>query len=145
MTNTKQKELLIKAISIAEEAHKGQVDKAGMDYILHPCRVMECCKTIDEKIVAILHDTIEDTYITPAILINTGFPIYIVDAVLSVTKKQGEEYLDFILRSKADKIGRMVKIQDLLDNMNLNRLSGIVGKDIERLNKYIEALRLLID
>lgn len=55
------KELLLhKAIKIAEKAHRKQVDKYGAPYIMHVMRVMNFGKTLDEKIVGILHDVIED-------------------------------------------------------------------------------------
>lgn len=52
------------AISIALEAHKGQTDKGGQAYILHPLAVMNRVKSIEEKIVAVLHDVVEDSNIT---------------------------------------------------------------------------------
>ncbi len=42
---------LERAIEIATEAHRGQRDKAGNDYIGHPLRVMAAGKTPEEKIV----------------------------------------------------------------------------------------------
>ena len=52
---------LQKGIEIATQAHKGQVDKSGKDYIGHPLRVMEMGRTEEEKIVGVLHDVVEDT------------------------------------------------------------------------------------
>ena len=54
-------QLLSKAISIALKAHEGQTDKAGMPYIGHVMRVMNAGRTMDEKIVGVLHDVVEDT------------------------------------------------------------------------------------
>ena len=59
MTCTKNS-LLEKALQIAVKAHSGQTDKAGAAYIFHPIRVANRCKTDEERIVALLHDTIED-------------------------------------------------------------------------------------
>ncbi len=53
-----------KAIEIAALAHAGAIDKAGNPYILHPLRVMMTVAEPKEMIAAVLHDTIEDTYIT---------------------------------------------------------------------------------
>lgn len=50
--------ILEEAISIAVLTHKGQTDKAGQPYILHPLRVMMRLHTTEERIVAILHDVI---------------------------------------------------------------------------------------
>lgn len=76
--------LLQKAIEIALQAHKGQTDKGGHDYILHPFRVACNCDTNDERIVAVLHDTIEDTDITYDYLSKLDFPEYIIAAINSV-------------------------------------------------------------
>ena len=57
MTNTST--LLEKALQIATDAHLYQVDKAGVPYIFHPIRVSNRCSTDDERIVALLHDTID--------------------------------------------------------------------------------------
>jgi len=69
--------LLDKAIMISTNAHYKQTDKAGIPYILHPIRVMMNVKTIPEKIVAILHDTLEDTELTIGDLICFDYPQYI--------------------------------------------------------------------
>lgn len=137
--------LLKMAIKIATSAHSGQKDKGGNDYIEHPKRVANNCKSIDEKIVAILHDTIEDTNITAGYLLSEGFPQNIVDAILSVTKREEESYDDFVIRAGQNQIGKIVKLNDLLDNMDLSRIISVTEEDTLRLKKYINAIRLLID
>lgn len=135
--------LLEKALRIATAAHRGQVDKAGQPYILHPMRVAQKCATPDEKIVALLHDTIEDSDVTPERLQSEGFPQHIVDAVLSVTRRDDETYEDFIRRSSHNPLARTVKMHDLEDNMDITRLNEITEKDRQRLNKYLKAYRYL--
>ena len=130
-----------KAMQIAIKVHNGQVDKGGNDYINHPIRVSENCSLDEEKIVALLHDTIEDGDITADYLIMQGFPHDIVDAVLSVSRNKDEGYFDFILRCKANPIGRRVKISDLKDNMDITRLNELTEKDINRLKKYPRLIR----
>lgn len=132
-----------KAMQIAIKVHNGQVDKGGNDYINHPIRVSENCSLDEEKIVALLHDTIEDGDITADYLIMQGFPHDIVDAVLSVSRNKDEGYFDFILRCKANPIGRRVKISDLKDNMDITRLNELTEKDINRLKKYHKAYKIL--
>ena len=132
------KDLLKCALDIATKAHKGQKDKAGKDYIDHPKRVSARCTTDDARIVALLHDTIEDTFVTSDYLLEQGFPQYIVDAVLSVTRKSDESYSSFIDRAAENRIGKEVKIADLLDNMDITRLEyPLDGNDFKRLNKYL--------
>ena len=136
-------ELREKAMQIAIKVHRGQLDKGGNDYINHPIRVSENCSLDEEKIVALLHDTIEDGDITADYLLMQGFPNYIVDSVMSVTRSKDEDYFDFIQRCKANPIGRRVKICDLEDNMDITRLNELTEKDIERLKKYHKAYKML--
>ena len=70
--------MLEKALILAAKAHTGQVDKGGAPYILHPIRVMLACEGEKEKIVALLHDTLEDTALTAADLRRAGFSEEIV-------------------------------------------------------------------
>lgn len=138
-------ELREKAIQIVTKLHGGQKDKGGNDYTLHPMRVSDSCNSDEEKIVALLHDTIEDGDITPDYLLMQGFSHDIVDAVISVTRNKGEDYFDFIQRCKINPIGRRVKIADLKDNMDITRLKELTRKDIERLKKYHKAYKILTE
>lgn len=131
------------ALEIAERAHRGQKDKAGKEYIEHPKRVADKCDAAEERIVALLHDTIEDTDVTPEFLTENGFPEDIIDAVLSVTRREGESYEDFVRRAGQNPVGRQVKLHDLEDNMDIMRLDSLSDKDIERLNRYMRAYRYL--
>lgn len=132
-----------KALHIAQKAHNGQTDKAGKPYILHPIRVAQRCNTDTERIVALLHDVIEDTEITPNNLYSAGFSKTIVDAVLSVTRREYESYFKFIERCCLNPIGRIVKIHDLEDNMDITRLDSLTERDVKRLNKYLKAYKYL--
>lgn len=136
-------ELLEKALRIAVEAHAGQVDKSGKPYIFHPLRVCCRCFTDEEKMVALLHDTIEDTEITAEDLQSEGFPPYIVEAILSISRNEDETYEEFVKRTSLNPLGRAVKLHDLEDNMDISRLEQVTEKDIDRLNKYIKAYRYL--
>ena len=138
-------ELREMATQIAIKAHKGQVDKGGHDYIYHPLRVEAKCNSLEGKIVALLHDTVEDGGIAAEYLLMRGFPQNIVDAVLSVSRKEREDYFDFIQRCKENPIGRVVKIHDLEDNMDITRLNELTDKDIERLKKYHKAYKILTE
>jgi (p)ppGpp synthase/HD superfamily hydrolase len=136
-------ELLEKAVSIAVEAHRGQRDRTGAPYILHPMRVMAGVDTDVEKMVAILHDVVEDTDWTFEKLAQEGFPTEVIEALNCVTKREGEEYDDFVKRSASNKIARKVKVADLEHNMDVRRLSNVTEKDVERLKKYVRAWRFL--
>lgn len=135
---------LERAIQIATEAHKGQLDKAGRDYIGHPLRVMEMGKTEDEKIVGVLHDVIEDTDWTFEKLEAEGFSSEVIEALKCVTKlSENESYDDFIERVKKTPLAVAVKINDLTDNMDIRRLPYLSDKDIKRLKKYLKAYKKL--
>ena len=117
-----------------------------MPYIGHIMRVMNAGKTIDEKIVGVLHDIVEDTEWSFDALLKEGFPIYIVDAVKCVTRLTNDEpYEDFIRRIKENSLATAVKINDLTDNMDIRRLKEISDKDVKRLKKYHRAYKFLIE
>jgi (p)ppGpp synthase/HD superfamily hydrolase len=131
------------AIELAAKAHAGQKDKSGKTYILHPLRVMMAMETEEEQIVAVLHDIIEDTDITVSDLLRRGFGDVVVEAIKSVTRKEDETYFEFIKRANQNEIGRKVKIADLKDNMNWDRIQQPTKKDVQRMQKYQEAYQLL--
>ena len=135
--------LLQKARAIAEEAHRGQVDKGGNPYVQHPVRVAEACCTPEAKIAALLHDTIEDGGVTAGYLCEQGFPDCIVEAVVALTRQEGEDYEDYVRRVAANPIGREVKLADLSDNMDISRIPHPTNRDWSRLEKYRRAWRLL--
>ena len=108
------------ALKIATEAHKGQVDKAGVPYINHPLTVASLVDTEEEKIVALLHDTIEDTNITEQDLIDYGFPNEIVEAVKLLTHNKNVPYMDYVAKIKDNELARKVKIADLTHNSDLS-------------------------
>ena len=131
------------AIKLAVDAHQGQTDKAGKPYILHPLRLMMQCETEALQIVAVLHDVIEDSDITPANLRNLGFSDEVVGALSCLTKQKGEDYFAFISRAMSNPLARRVKELDLIDNMNSSRLTELSDTDVARLRKYIAALAQL--
>ena len=136
---------LQRAIEIATEAHKGQFDKSGKDYIGHPLRVMDMGKTEEEKIVGALHDVVEDTQWTFEMLEAEGFSPTIIAALKCVTKvSENENYDDFIERVKKNPLAVAVKINDLSDNMDIRRLPYLSDKDVKRLKKYLKAYKKLI-
>jgi (p)ppGpp synthase/HD superfamily hydrolase len=135
--------LLERAIAIAERQHACQVDKAGRPYIEHPKRVMHAMTTDAERIVAILHDVVEDTDLTLDQLAAEGFPDYILDALDSVTRRPGETYEVFVARAAKNSIGRRVKYADLQDNANLSRIPAPTEADKARAAKYHRAMAQL--
>lgn len=133
-----------RAIEIATEAHRGQLDKAGCDYIEHPLRVMAAGKSLDEKIVGVLHDVVEDTNWTFEGLAAEGFSAEVIEALRCVTKlSESEPYDKFIARVKRNPLAVAVKLNDLSDNMDIRRLPYLSDKDVKRLKRYLKAYKQL--
>lgn len=135
---------LEQALLIATKAHKGQVDKGGSPYILHPLRVMFLCEKEEEKICALLHDVIEDTYVTLEDLRKEGFSEGIMEAVEALTRRDSESYDAFIDRLKYNAIASRVKLADLEDNMNLSRIANPREQDYQRIEKYKRAQKRIL-
>jgi (p)ppGpp synthase/HD superfamily hydrolase len=136
-------ELLEEAIVVALEAHRGQKDRAGRPYILHPLRVMCRVQTEAEKMAALLHDAVEDSELTLQELRARGFPEEVVEAVDCLTKREGEPYDELIRRAGSNRIAKRVKLADLEDNMDVRRSGELTDKDLQRFNKYRRAWRVL--
>ena len=141
---------LQRAIEIAVEAHRTQFDKAGAPYILHPLRVMFSVETEEERIVAVLHDVVEDgPGWTFERLEDEGFAASVIDALRLVTKRtedQGgddESYLRFVRRTLPNAVARRVKIADIRDNLDATRFKELTERDRLRMNRYLAALREL--
>lgn len=132
-----------KAIEIALKAHTGQKDRYGKPYILHPLRIMNKMETESEMIAAILHDVVEDSDISLDDLKKEGFNNEIINAVDNLTKREGENYFDYISRTINSPLSKKVKLGDLEDNMDLRRLDVISEKDTERFNKYLRAWKMI--
>ena len=136
---------LERAIEIATEAHKGQLDKAGNEYIGHPLRVMAAGKNINEKIAGVLHDVVEDSNWTFGMIEAEGFSKEITEALRCLTKLSASEPYDkFIARIKKNPLAVAVKLNDLTDNMDIRRLPYLSDKDVKRLKKYLKAYKRLI-
>lgn len=127
---------------LASYAHSGQKDKGGNDYILHPVEVASHLESEEAKTTALLHDILEDTFVTEETLRNL-FGDKITDAVVTLTHKQGESYEEYIEKIRMNPLSTEVKLQDLKHNMNLNRIEHISEKDLIRVEKYRKAEKRL--
>lgn len=133
------------ALELAVEKHKNQTDKAGNPYILHPLHVMENVNSKEGKIVAILHDIIEDTDVTEDYLLKIGLSKCIVDAVVALTRSEDIDYQEYIKNLGSNPLAKEVKLADLEHNMDLKRLPTLEEKDLERNRKYQIAYHYLIN
>jgi guanosine-3',5'-bis(diphosphate) 3'-pyrophosphohydrolase len=142
-TSQEYAKLLDLAIKIAEKAHEGQFDKADQPYILHPLTVMAQMDDVESKIVAVLHDEIEDSDLSITELSQQGFPELITEAIAAITKLDGELYDDYLLRVMGNAIALKVKIADVSHNMDISRIANPTVRDFQRLEKYQKVLKQL--
>jgi len=138
-------DILELALQIAVKAHAGQKDKSGEPYIFHPIRVMQRCSTPKAKIVALLHDTVEDTDVTFEDLEEAGFDSGTLGTLRLVTHEKDVPYDNYIDALMHDPVAVEVKLADLEDNSDIRRLKDIGAKDVERLKKYLRTHRRLTD
>ena len=136
-------ELTKKAMQIAFDAHKEQVDKAGLPYIYHPIHLAEQMDTEEEVCAALLHDVIEDTGITPDNLRAYGFPESVMTALSLLTHNDEEEYMDYIEKIKTNPLAKKVKLADLRHNRNKTRYKNLDNRSLGREIKYVKAMSSL--
>ena len=136
-------EKIKKALEIAFDAHKDQVDKAGLPYIYHPFYLATQMETEDSIIVALLHDVVEDSHYTFEQIESYAFSASIMAALRLLTHEDSEDYITYIHRVKENELARIVKLADLKHNSDESRLSHIDDKVRERLNRYAESIKIL--
>lgn len=134
---------LDRAIQIAIALHKDQKDKAGAPYILHPFRVMARMEAANDKIAAVLHDVLEDSTIKIDELRAEGFSEDVLCVVETLTHRKDETYTDYIERIAKNSTARKIKIADLQDNMDMDRIKNPTVHDFKRTKKYRDALTVL--
>jgi (p)ppGpp synthase/HD superfamily hydrolase len=133
--------LIVKTHQLASKAHQGQVDQGGHPYILHLEAVAKLVTTVEEKVVALLHDIVEDTQVTLADL-RKDFDDTIIQAVDAMTKREKtEKFMGYLRRAKANPIAKRVKIADMIHNSDLTRLPFPPREeDLQREEKYQVAI-----
>lgn len=134
-------DLINEALKIAQKAHKGQKDKGGNDYLLHPVTVALHCDTEKERIVALLHDVIEDSDMSLEDL--SIFDKDIIEAVIAITRREDQSREDYVKQVCSNEIARKVKIADLANNMDLSRIENITQKDLDRIERYKKEIEYL--
>lgn len=134
---------LILAEKIAEEAFEGMTDKAGQPYINHVKRVAAKVTTDQEKVIAFLHDVLEDCPQWSLCKLANAFNWEIANTVDLLTHKENLSYEQYINRITASPIAMKVKLADLEDNMNLERITEVKESDLIRTQKYKRAYEYL--
>ncbi len=132
------------ALVIAALAHAGQKDKGGQPYILHPLRMMLKLDGEHERMVALLHDVLEDTSVTIEQLEEAGFPAEVLQAVQVLTRLPGESRMQAARRAAQNPLTLAVKLADNADNLDLKRIPEPQEDDLERLKEYRRIRRFLL-
>ena len=134
--------MLSKAIGIATNAFQGVIDAKGNPYIDHAMRVMSKMDTEEEKIIAVLHDVVEDTEMTLHELQEAGFSRTVLDTIGMLTKKPDMKYFDYIIHSSelASKI-KIAEIEDNQDIMRVRKMSFQTYTTAERVKKTLAILK----
>lgn len=144
------------AISIVAKAFEGKYDKSGEPYILHCLQVMNNVEKWDDdelRVIAVLHDLIEDTgwelfykdSDTCAIELNNAVDDFILinkrvyNSLKLLTHIKGVPYDDYIQLICTNQDAVRVKMADIEHNSSILRLKGIRDKDLERIAKYHKA------
>jgi len=135
--------LLENAFHICLDAHKDQKDKGGKPYILHPIHLSTKFEDETLKIIALLHDVIEDSNYTLKELALSGYSKEVINALNALTKRKGESYKESIERVKLNPLATKVKLEDLQHNMNVTRLSKADDISLKSLKKYLSAHKYL--
>lgn len=107
-----------KALNLAQKAHWGQRRWGGEPYITHPIAVANLVEGVRDVVVALLHDVVEDTPTTLDDLRAMGFHKVTVLAVDAITKRDGEDYLEYLDRVMQNSIASLVKLADLHHNLS---------------------------
>lgn len=136
-------EMTKKAMKIAFEAHKEQVDKSGLPYIYHPIHIAEQMDDEDSVTVALLHDVVEDTDWTLEQLKAEGLSDSVITALSYMTHDDSIPYMEYVMKIAENPIAKKVKIADLAHNSDLTRIDKITEKDLKRVQKYKKAIELL--
>lgn len=134
------------AASIASRAHAGQYDKAGQPYIEHVRRVSTYVDPTDSHAVAAawLHDTIEDSPIDASELAAEGIPPQVVEVVELLTRRDDQHPDDYYDQIRRHPLARQVKLADLADNNDPDRLAKLPETQRHKLlRKYAHAYHAL--
>ena len=126
---------------LAAEAHRGQVypSPEREAYICHPLRVMLSVESESQRIVAVLHDVVEDSPVTLDVLRQRWYAPDVVSAVDCLTRRPDETYDDYIERVATNKTACHVKLADLADNLANNRRLPPSPETRARIHRYLRA------
>jgi (p)ppGpp synthase/HD superfamily hydrolase len=127
------------ATELCIKAHAGQFRRDGITpYHTHPIAVSQLLTTDDEKIVALLHDVLEDTHYDDKRLALLGVPTHLINSIQWLTKIKGESYEDYLRNLSCCGIATKIKLADMFHNMSDN-------PSIKQKEKYLKAIPILLN
>lgn len=124
-----------RALKFAKKYHKGQKRRGGKDYITHCIAVADVAEGEEFKVIALLHDILEDTKCTYNILANE-FGFFIAEIILTLTKRNNEKYKNYLERISCTMITAIIKMADIKHNLNDNPTK-------KQKRKYKKALKFI--
>ena len=136
-------DMTIKAMQLSYQAHQNQFDKGGVPYVFHPFHVAEQMTDELTTTIALLHDVVEDTWVTLDYLKQEGFPPEVIEAVDVLTRDLSMDYMDYIREVKKHPVACRVKLEDLRHNSDPTRLPVRNEATENLLEKYKIAIRLI--
>jgi (p)ppGpp synthase/HD superfamily hydrolase len=142
-----QKLTVEEAVAIAGAAHANQFDKAGLPYIGHPLRVMDQFHDDLHRIVAVLHDVVEDAAahgFDLEYLAQRGARRDVIEAIDALSHRRSEPDEQYWTRVAVNRVARAVKLADIEDNSNPERLARLDPYDRERLTAKYERARQVL-
>lgn len=146
MALTNEAKVLERAIGLAVGCHSGQTDRAGRPYILHCLRVMHQQSTDTRRIIAVLHDFLEDGPQQPTSwLTEIGCSEHVINCLVALSREKDETRMQAARRTALYADAVAVKLADLRDNMDLTRLKKITTFDLERQKEYCEVYHFLVN
>ena len=126
-----------KAMQVAYAAHQGQTDQSGVPYIFHPYHLAEQMTDEVAVCVALLHDVVEDTYVTIEDL-EEDFPKEVTEALRLLTRKKGEDYYEYVRTIRKNPVARKIKLADIVHNSDETRMSGCKNVPKEKIQRWRE-------
>ncbi len=134
--------MLEKAKAIVEKEFSNRIEN-GEPYKNHMYRVMEAMETESEKVVALLHDVVEDTEYSLADLEGEGFSKKILGAVDVLTKGNQVRYFDYIEDLTLNLLAAKVKYYEIKDNMDAIRVNRMSFKTYSLEDRSQKSLAIL--
>ena len=136
------------ALALVVAKFRGVKDKDGQPYILHCLRVMLGVSDPTARMVALMHDLVEDTDVTLDDLRSIGFAEEVIQGVALVTHADEDSYAEYVVRLKPNPLALQTKLSDLRDNYSIDRVAFREEhreKDARRVQRYMLSYLFLTD